>query len=436
MRYQNLLFLMLLLFVTNKANAQVLERKGILDLVINYPQSGQSFSTVRSVQPGGNAAAAGLQSGDTILSVNGIRLTNDIQYRNYLRSLGPGKNATLVLRKGGMVKTLSLLTNNRIPEQYPGIEVIYDQVKTPKGYSVRTILTKPATSGKLPVIVFMQSLSCNSIEINADSNRRGGDTRVLAALIEHSGFMVARTEKPGMGDSEGNDCADCSFTDEVAAHEATIRYLKKRNDVDTNRIYFFGSSMGAAIAPLLAHQHKAAGLIVTGGFIKNWYEHMLEFERRRLLLSGNAPGDANKTVADFALFYTEYLLKQQTPESVLKKYPALKKIWYDEPTRQYGRPATFYMQVQATNFVKAWEKINVPTLILYGEYDWIMSEEDQHIINEILNKKKPGLATLKIIPRMSHDMFIHPSMQDSFNDVNRKFDHAVPSMIMDWLKKQ
>ena len=69
------------------------------------------------------------------------------------------------------------------------------------------------------------------------------------------------------------------------------------------RFYLIGGSVGGALAPVLAREFKPRAIAVSGGFTRTWLEHMLDIERRRLVLSGKAPSEVNAAMRAFAGFY-------------------------------------------------------------------------------------------------------------------------------------
>jgi pimeloyl-ACP methyl ester carboxylesterase len=94
----------------------------------------------------------------------------------------------------------------------------------------------------------------------------------------------------------------------------------------------------------------------------------------------------------------------------------------------------YYQQVQDKNVAAAWEKIKVPVLVIYGEYDWIMSREDHEEIVRIVNSNTPGKAQLVIIPKMSHNYSLHPTLKDAFNGRNSTYAYQARDAILNWLK--
>src|SRR5262245_60362093 len=151
-------------------------------------------------------------------------------------------------------------------EEIPGLDSRYGALRTPQGERLRTILTRPAgTTGRLPAILFVQWLSCDSIELPA--GQQDGWSRMLRRLAQESGMVLMRTEKAGVGDSEG-DCATLDYETELAGHRAALAALRQSPGVDPDRIVVFGASMGGNYAPLVAAGEPLAGIMIWGGGAK------------------------------------------------------------------------------------------------------------------------------------------------------------------------
>jgi len=73
----------------------------------------------------------------------------------------------------------------------------------------------------------------------------------------------------------------------IAAYREAFRHPKNYALVDPARIFRFGMSDGGGFAPLVADGAPIKGYVVDAGWIKTWYEQMLEIERRRLALAGH-----------------------------------------------------------------------------------------------------------------------------------------------------
>jgi hypothetical protein len=110
-------------------------------------------------------------------------------------------------------------------ERIPGVESAYGALTTGDGLTLRTIVTRPrGATGRLPGVLFVRWLSCDTIELPESS--RGGWSRMLRRLIQDSGAVVWRTEKAGVGDSEG-ECATLDYDRELAHHRQALAKIDR-----------------------------------------------------------------------------------------------------------------------------------------------------------------------------------------------------------------
>src|SRR5213592_4781668 len=178
-------------------------------------------------------------------------------------------------------------------ETYPTVDVIYDSVEAPTD-------TKDATG-----LVF----------------------QALARLPQ---FSLFRVDKQGVGDSEGN-CEETDFESELGGYRAAFRALKNYDFIDSKRVYMLGISNGGGFAPLVpeseSEQAQVRGYISVGGWVKTWFEHMLEIERRRFGLMGKSPGEVNDRIKGAAILYQEWLTKDRAVDDIVKEQPQLEELW-------------------------------------------------------------------------------------------------------------
>jgi pimeloyl-ACP methyl ester carboxylesterase len=247
-------------------------------------------------------------------------------------------------------------------------------------------------------------------------------------------------DKQGVGDSEGV-CAETDFESELAGYRAVFRALKNFDFIDTKRIYMLGISNGGGFAPLIpesaSEQAQIRGYILVGGWVKTWFEHMLEIERRRFALSGKSPGQVNDRMKDAAMLYDEWLIKGRSIEDILKERPQLADVWPEGKDRAhlYGRPLRFYQQLQQLNLAAAWSRVKVPTYVLRGAFDWIMSREDSELIASYVNSNG-DLATFYEIPQTGHTFQHYLSLADAFKGKSAPFDPKIIGLLGDWLRNQ
>ncbi|HEX2405077.1 MAG TPA: alpha/beta hydrolase [Acidimicrobiia bacterium] len=84
----------------------------------------------------------------------------------------------------------------------------------------------------------------------------------LARALTDQGFAVLLTDYRGYGGNPGSPSEEGLILDAAAA----LAYLERRPDVDSDRLVFFGESLGASVALRLASDHPPAGLILRSPF--------------------------------------------------------------------------------------------------------------------------------------------------------------------------
>jgi pimeloyl-ACP methyl ester carboxylesterase len=328
----------------------------------------------------------------------------------------------------------------RINESYPNTDVIYDSVTAPNGNRLRTIITKPhAAKAKLPVIFVAGWLSCDSVEAPAGTKEATGI--VFQGLAQMSGFSLFRLDKQGVGDSEGT-CGENDFQSELGGYRAAFRALQKYDFINPEQVYILGISNGGGFAPLVpesdAEKVCVRGYVSVGGWLKTWFEHMLEIERRRFGLMGKSPGNVSERMKRAATLYHDWLIKGRPVDQIIRDEPELAELWPEgaDHAHLYGRPLAFYQQLQSLNLAEAWSQVKVPVLILHGQFDWIMSREDPELMAQYVNANRPGVARFVEVPSMGHTFQHYLSLADAFRGKSAPFDPKVSRLVTDWFEEQ
>ena len=409
-----------------------LRRRADLGASIAPPDGGKAATIVR-FRPGSALEKSGFALGDQIVSANGKALADPIEFGAFFRSLRAGDAIELTVRRGSTSLTKATRAASMPYETTPGLDVAYGEVASAKGYRIRTYTTRPTGAhGRLPVIVYIPWLSCDAVE-QPFGPRSDGWAKMLRAVMLGAPVQFVRIEKPGVGDSNGPDCSATDLDDDMAAFRAGIRSALADPGADPTRFILFGGSVGAALVPILSQEFHPRGLIATGGFTRTWYEHMLAIERERLTLSGRTPAEVNTAMKSFAELYDLVLQQGLTPGAAITGKPDLARVWYDAPAHQYGRPIRYYQQLQALDVEAAWDAVRVPTLVLRGEYDWIMGRDESERSVAILRANDPSLVTYVVRRRMNHHFDVFPDPIAAFNEENGRYDEGAAQAIVDWL---
>lgn len=192
-------------------------------------------------------------------------------------------------------------------------------------------------------------------------------------------------------------------------------------------------SNGGGFAPLVAEGQPVKGYVVDGGWIKTWFEHMLEIERRRLALSGHAPSEVNALMKSEEQLYSACLLKLESPHEIFAAQPQLRTFWQGADNQQYGRAIACYQHLQDLDLMNTWSSVRVPVLALHGEYDWIMSRDDFELLVELVNQNVPGMAQFVELPYTGHTFEHYASLRAAFEGKQLPFDESVAQRVVGWL---
>jgi pimeloyl-ACP methyl ester carboxylesterase len=411
--------------------AQALPRRADTGTSIVPPSPGKP-ATIARFREGSALAAAGLRVGDAILALDGEKYEDANDWQARLRRLRGGETLGVRAQRGNEVISVAVTLPAMRPETIPGVTVRAGEARTEKGYRIRTFTSRPnGAAGRLPIVVFVPWLSCSPVDNPLDVS--DGWSKMLRDVMR-APVQLVRIEKPGVGDSEGPDCSQADLDHDMGAFRAGIRAALSDPGGDPARLYLFGGSVGAALVPILAAEFNPRGILATGGFTRTWLEHMLDIERRRLSFAGKPAAEVNAAMRVFGAFYDRVLNRGATPAQALAENPAWKPHWYDGPAHQYGRPIRYYQQLQALDVEGAWEKVSVPTLIVWGEYDWIMGRDEAERAHAILAARQPSRVSYVVRAKMNHHFETFADPATAFREEGGAYDAGAAAVMVEWLR--
>ncbi|MEN0051110.1 MAG: alpha/beta hydrolase [Bacteroidota bacterium] len=428
--YKFLVSLILFSFFNAVGITQELSRRANFEAKIAWPDNVRPGAEIVELSQHTPLAKAGLKTNDIILAVNGRSVLTQEAWSAILYAIRADQPTQIIAKRGQERIQVSVQLKPYALEKYEGVEIFYESITNNYGQLQRTITSKPRGNEKRPAILLLQGLSCSSVE--QYSGRSNNWVKLIQDLVTKSNMIVMRVEKPGVGDSEG-DCGKVDFKTELSGYEAAIQALKNKPYVDTSKIIVYGNSMGSALAPYVANKYNLAGVISDGTFFKSWYEHMLEIERRILEIEGKDQATIYELMNEVYIpLYHQMLIEKKSFAEILTQNPLYRKHHRQGLLHMYGRSMEYYHQIQDFNFAKAWQEIQVPVRIRWGTNDWIMSEFDNDMIIEVLEKKGHQDHVLYKYPKLDHWSTIHPDYSASFYGKQGKWEDQISQQIIDW----
>lgn len=407
-----LLSIVLTIFVLN-AYGQNLKRKGGLGVSLqnNIPDSikkalaYESGALVLQVFPNTTAQRAGIITNDIITAVNDVNIPNSATLVNFAKNLRGGESVTFRLKRN---KNSMSLTSEVLPkpmEQSSAFNITYGDFRYKEG-RVRTIFKSPKNMSPKATVYFLQGLPCYSL----DNMQPLDKTKQAIDKMVELGFAVYIMEKGDLGDNENcPPCATMGFNEELAMYDAGYQNLLILKEVDKDKIFLFGHSMGGTTAPLLAAKYQPQGVIVYGTGFKPWSEYMNDAYLIQLSLRGADLGDLRENLEKYKPYLNEFFYTDKTAAQIAsdpKGLLALREILGYNPMNQTGhsgRHISVFKELNQHNVARGFSNFNNYTLAIYGECDLNANNPLDNIalINHV-NALRPGHGTFWLAPKSSH----------------------------------
>ena len=241
-----------------------------------------------------------------------------------------------------------------LSERHPGDEEVRVGAS---GFSLAATITKPvgqapAAAGPWPAVLLVPG----SESVDQDEDVFGIPIfGQIAGALADAGFLVARYDKRGVGQSGGRaeSAALEDYADDV---RIMVRYLDKRPDVDRWRIVVAGHSEGGWVALLAASKEKkiaGLALIATPSIVGA--ELVLEQQRRAL----------DRTVDSLVERHAKIDLQRKIHHAVISG-----QRWDDIPAdlrRQADTP--WFRSFLTFDPADTMRKVRQPVIIVQGELD-------------------------------------------------------------------
>jgi pimeloyl-ACP methyl ester carboxylesterase len=248
---------------------------------------------------------------------------------------------------------------------------------------------------------------------------------LLASPFADAGYYVLRYDKRGVGQSGGRGEA-ATIEDYAEDVRAAVQFLRKRKDVDPDRIVLFGHSEGGLVALLAASRDdEIAGVVLAA--VPSGTGAELILEQQAYVLGKMSLPDAERA--------SRIELQKRIQAAVLKE-----GTWDDipEPLRRQADTAWFQSFLKFTP-APLMSKVKQPLLIMQGTLDRQVPIRHGEKLAELAKARKKGGDAVTYFPL---DGVNHLLVQAKTGDTDeypalsgRGLDPRVTQNTIEWLGK-
>ena len=288
-------------------------------------------------------------------------------------------------------------------------------------------LLVPVNSGPHPAVVF----------VHGSGPEGRFASRFLAEHLAHNGVAALIFDKRGVGTSSG-DWMHSTLEDLAGDALAGVELLRARREIDGDRVGIYGHSQGGLIAPIAAARSSNVAFIVAGAtYGGTVFEQDLYRVSNSLKRSELSEQDQARAFA----FYRRFILAARTGQGIdalLVSGDSVKsEAWYQWlgiPPREHWL-WSFYPPVGNFDPLPVWQRVTVPTLLLYGQNDQLIPVDTSlSRIGRALDQAGNSRWAAVILPRAAHNLTISPGPGEPFEW--RRVAPGMPDIVVGWVKQQ
>jgi len=408
----------LCLCLWQSAQAQGLERRGYLGVDINYHEG----LTVSRVYQGSTAQKIGIKEGDVIVKIGNDSVQNDTELNNSLRKFVPQRPISVSVVRNKQSLTLKGKLQELPKESYKDFALEYGQLKVQE-QMLRTLTIRPLKKGKFPAVLIIQGAGCYSLDTPFDTTY--GHTQIAHYLTRRD-FITLRVDKSGVGDSKGTPCANSDFDTEVNLFSASLQHLRNLEGVDKENVFIVAHSIGGVIAPIVAKENLAKGIVVYGTIGTNWVEYLIDSRRKQLEMKEVEADAIEEAIRDLTECSVEYFIKQNSLDEVLEEKPECEQYL----GKFRFKTDRYWAQLSRTNIARSWKQYEGHLLALWGEEDWASNRKEHELIVKIVNQVGSEKGTLLEVKNTDHGM-----RKKIDGEQKAPYNPLVSDLIYNWMDK-
>ncbi len=241
------------------------------------------------------------------------------------------------------------------PRQLEGVrldETVHEEIcfqNREQGIQLCGLLFVPDDTGPFPAAVVIHG--------SGSSLRDNRWYLTLAQHLQDNGILVLLPDKRG-SEQSGGDWRTASFEDLAADTVAAVEYLREQDEVEVSNIGVIGLSQGGHIAPLVADKSDELSYLIN-------------------IVGGAVP------MHDLLVYEESHNLRELGILPSLSDLLAYPSAW----SLIYARQKGFWDTIGNFDPLPFWEKIEIPSLVLYGEEDNnVPSNRSAEILRSLNNR--------------------------------------------------
>ncbi len=230
--------------------------------------------------------------------------------------------------------------------------------------------------------------------------------KLWAEMFAAQGFAVLSFDKRGVRDSTG-DWKTSGFEDLAKDVLAGVDLLKKRKNINAKKIGLWGISQAGWIAPIVAAQTKDISFIILhAGAMVTPSQQGLQSIESELQAYGFPAEEITKALAYYKLD-DDFTRTGEGWEKLRKAYMDANKQgaeWLlSEPQPKDFWFRSMFRRIMDFDSVPYWQKVNVPVLAFFGEFDRTVPPEPNKTILENTLKKLGNInVETHVLPKANH----------------------------------
>jgi pimeloyl-ACP methyl ester carboxylesterase len=373
--------------------------------------------------PASSAAKAGVLPGDILTHLDRNPTTDVVEVRRLLRALRAGDPLLLDVLRAGQPIYFEVPVEAFPLEEHPAARVELGQVDMGT-HSLRSVAIVPDREGPHPVVYFLPGAHWASDEYPREPEH---PVPSLLGDLAREGFASVRLERSGVGDSEGPPCTRVDYETELAGYRAGLRHVVARPWADPSRIFAFGHSLGAMIAPHLASEGDLAGVACYAASRLPISEALTVALVRHAERSAPADASLRKSAERVGELVRLVVEGGLMPRDVFATRPDLAAIApsHFSDDQAYHRVATFYHQLQCSDLASAWRELRAPVLFMCGGRDWMCTPEDSASLAELVGPR----AEVVSLPGIDHQM------SDAPDGAPLRLAASLRDTLLGWLQR-